>query len=174
MLSRMIAAAAAALALGSSAQAADAGLLGRLVGQAFVVPDARGEPVVLEVVAPAPDVLEIRIAGQVTDRYSLRPGGVGEHMNPNAPDVVSSAAFGPASWSRSYKGLTVSYALDQEGDLVGRLSGAVEAWQSPSFVYAHSPAHPDLRSRLRAAVERAHEEADRYEGHDHAHGPTAQ
>lgn len=174
MLLRLLAAGAAALALVSPAQAADSGLLARLVGRPFVVPDARGEPVPLDISAAGEEVVEIRIAGQVTDRYRIGPDGSGEHSNPNAPDLVSAAAFGAAAWSRTYRGLTTTYALTGEGDLVARLSGAVEDWQSPTFVYAHNPAHPDLRRRLSAAVERAHAEADRYEGHDHDHGPAAQ
>ncbi|MCR5876450.1 hypothetical protein LRS10_21265 [Phenylobacterium sp. J426] len=162
-------AALAALMFPGSAGASDAGLIGRLSARSFVVPDARGAPVPLEFSAPHAGVVEVRIAGEVTDRYRIDSDGGGEHVHAAAPDLVSQATFAPDSWSRSYKGLTVTYALSPEGDLVGRLSGAVEAWQAPRFVYAHNPHRPDLARRLRDAVERAHAEADRYEGHDHDH-----
>ncbi|MCR5880675.1 hypothetical protein [Phenylobacterium sp. J367] len=167
-------AASIALVLTPLPAAAQAGLIGRLVGQPFVVPDARGAPVALEFVSPEPGLVEVRIGGHVTDRYSIGPGGSGQHIAASAPDLVSRADFTTDSWARTYRGLTVTYALDEDGDLVGRLSGAVEDWQSPSFVYAHNPQHADLGHRLRLAVERAHEEADRYEGHDHDHGPSGQ
>jgi hypothetical protein len=167
-MSRLIAALALMLALAAPVHAAEAGLLSQLVGRTFVIPDAQAEPVPMEFTAPEDGVVEVHIAGQTIDRYRFA-NGAGEHINVSAPDVVSTAAFGPDQWSRSYKGLTITYALNGEGDLVARLSGAVEDWQRPSFVYGHNPAHPDLRERLRAALEAAHAEADRYEGHDHEH-----
>ncbi len=161
-------AAAVALTLALPGQAAAAGLLSQLVGRTFVIPDAQARPTPMEFVAPEKDVVEVRIAGQLIDRYRVGAGG-GEHVNVTAPDLISTASFGPDAWSRTYKGLTTTYSLNEEGDLVARLSGSVEAWQRPRFVYGHNPAHPDLDRRLRSALEEAHEEADRYEGHDHEH-----
>ncbi|MGA0605125.1 hypothetical protein ACO2Q0_03915 [Phenylobacterium sp. VNQ135] len=164
-----------ALALPAAPAAAeDAGLIGRLVGRAFVVPDAKGARVPLQFVSPTQGVVEVRIGGQITDSYRIRADGSGDHVLAAAPDLVSSATFAAESWSRTYKGLTVTYVLSDDGDLVARLSGAVEDWQAPSSVYAHNPSHADLARRLQAAVERAHEEADRFEGHDHDHGEAAQ
>ena len=128
----------------------------------------------MEFVAPAPGVVEVRVGGVATERYTLRPDGTGEQINPGAPMLVSQAIFATDSWSRTYRGQTVTFALNAGGDLIARRSGVLEDWQAPEFTYALNPRRDDLAARLRVMLERVHEEADRWEGHDHTHGAEGQ
>ncbi|WP_334164007.1 hypothetical protein [Phenylobacterium sp.] len=164
----------ASLFVVAPAHAADGGLLSRLVGQRFVIPDARAAPVELEFAAPARDVVEVRVGGAAIERYVIGADGAGKHIHPDAPGLVSQAAFQADSWSRTYRGQTVTYSLSPGGDLVGRRSGALDDWQSPTFLYALNPRGADLEGRLRSVLERAHEEAERWEGHDHGHDHEGQ
>lgn len=162
-------AAIAVLAAASPSVAAEANLLAQMVGRTFVVPDGQAAPVPMTFSKPQEGVYEVRIGGELVETYRILSGRQGEQSHGGAPSLVSKAEFGPTFWSRTYKGLTVTFTLSAEGDLLGERSGEVEEWHARTYVYGHNPAHPDLKQRLAQALEEAHAEADRFEGHSHEH-----
>lgn len=149
------------------AAAADAGLLGALVGRPFVVPDAQGQPVPFRFVRTGPGVIETRIADQPVERYRIEAGGTGSQINPSAPAVLSSVRFDTARWVLTYRGMDTTYSLGPAGDLVGYRSGDVPDWLERRFIVALNPDRPDLARRLAERLHAIHAEAERFEGHDH-------
>ncbi|WP_395672606.1 hypothetical protein, partial [Phenylobacterium sp.] len=118
---------------------------------------------------PKPDVIEVEVAGQVIQRYRVGQDGRGDHVNPGAPAVVAQTTYGDTNWMTNYRGFVTTYSLNAEGDVVGQRSGDVPDWLSPRFVLAFNPSRPGLDAALKAALGQIHEEADRFEGHNHSH-----
>ncbi len=145
----------------------DAGLLGTLIGRPFVVPDAQGKPVPFRFVQVEPNIIETRIADQTVERYRLEANGRGTQINPSVPDIISSVRFDDARWILTYRGMETAYSLDTTGDLVGHRSGDVSDWLRRRFVVALNPDQPELDRRLAERLHAIHEEAERFEGHDH-------
>lgn len=152
----------------SCAPAGGFGLLRELARRPFVTLDAKGAPVPLAFTPVGDDRIEIWIAGQLAEIYSLEDQGAGRRLNPAAPDLGDPATYDEAGWTVASPGGVVRFGLAPDGAVIGRRGDDAEPALRKRFHLAFPPTAPDLTGRLRQERLEIIDEAMRVDGH-HAH-----